>query len=98
MAKHPVSITSLPRSLAEDQRRRMILYSTTMTIRIVCLGVCVIVPGWWALVPALGAIFLPYLAVVVANATDARVARVERPGFIVPRTTPPAPEQPDSEQ
>lgn len=97
MAKHPVPITSLPRSLAEDQRRRMILYSITMTIRVVCLGVCIIVPGWWALAPALGAIFLPYLAVVVANATDARAARVERPGFLIPGTPPPGPDRSDAE-
>ena len=85
MAKQTATITSLPPSLADDQRRRMISYSITMLIRIACIGLCVIVPGWWALIPAAGAIFLPYFAVVIANFTNTRTTRVERPGFIVPK-------------
>ena len=85
MVKNIASITSLPPAPADDQRRRMISYTITMMVRVVCIGLCVIVPGWWVVLPAIGAIFLPYFAVVIANAADSRATRVERPSFIVPR-------------
>ena len=67
----------------------MIKYSVAMSIRVVCLIVAVIVPGWWAAVPLVGAIFLPYFAVVIANVSveQGRVD-VQRPGSIVPVTPP----------
>ncbi|MBX3093496.1 MAG: DUF3099 domain-containing protein [Cryobacterium sp.] len=96
MAKHPASITSLPPSLADDQKRRMIVYTITMGIRIVCIAVCFFVQGWWLVVPAIGAIFLPYFAVVVANAVDSRSSAVERPGSVVPyRPEPPRSDTPN---
>ncbi len=52
-------------------------YALTMGIRMVC------VQGWWLLIPAGGAIVLPYIAVVLANAVSAGDRRhVERPGGI----------------
>lgn len=96
MAKNPATITSLPPSLADDQRRRMISYSIMMIIRVVCIGLCLVVPGWWAVIPALGAVFLPYFAVVVANAANSRSSRVERPGFVTPYTPPDAHRSPDT--
>jgi predicted tellurium resistance membrane protein TerC len=71
MAKQQQSITSLPRSPQDDRRSRMIQYSVAMTIRTVCLVLCLIVPDWWRLLPAIGAIVLPYIAVVLANASIA---------------------------
>jgi hypothetical protein len=86
MAKQQQSITSLPRSPQDDRRSRMIQYSVAMTIRTVCLLLCLVVPGWWRLLPAVGAIVLPYIAVVLANATISRpAAEVLRPGGIVRR-------------
>jgi hypothetical protein len=60
-------------------------YAITMGVRMVCVVACLFVQGWWLLVPALGAIFLPYVAVVFANAVSRRGRRrVERPGSIQP--------------
>ena len=60
-------------------------YALTMGIRMVCIVACLFVPGWWLLIPALGAVFLPYVAVVIANATSRRVRpAVARPGGLVP--------------
>jgi len=83
------SITSLPLSPDEERRHRMIKYSVAMSVRVVCLIVAVIVPGWWAAVPLVGAIFLPYFAVIIANVSveQGRVD-VQRPGAIVPVTPP----------
>ena len=45
------SITSLPLSPDEERRHRMIKYSVAMGVRVLCLILAVIVPGWWAAVP-----------------------------------------------
>ena len=80
----PQSITSLPRSPTDDRRSRMIRYLIAMTIRALCLVACLFVHGWWLLVPAIGAIALPYFAVVLANAGTAfRPEPVMRPGALV---------------
>jgi len=81
----------------------MIKYSITMSIRVLCIFAMLFVDGWWLAVCAAGAIFLPYVAVVLANvASPTRRQPVLRPGAIVPRTPPPfeqaegtTPEQPD---
>lgn len=61
------SITSLPESPDAERRARMIKYTVAMVIRVVCFAVIFAVPGWWRLIPALGAVALPYVAVVLAN-------------------------------
>lgn len=43
-----------------------------MGIRMVCIIACFFVTGWWLLIPALGAIFLPYFAVIIANESGNR--------------------------
>lgn len=87
MSKQQQSITSLPRSPQDDRRSRMIQYTVAMSIRTVCIVLCLVVPGWWRLLPAIGAIALPYIAVVLANASISRpVADVLRPGGIVRRS------------
>jgi hypothetical protein len=95
MRTRPVAITDLPPSPEDEQRSRIRKYALTMGIRMVCIVACLFVPGWWLLIPALGAVFLPYVAVVVANATSRRTrGAVARPGGMVPFV----PEQPrDSE-
>lgn len=64
----------------------MLKYSVAMGIRLVCIGVCFIAPGWWLLIPALGAVVLPYLAVVVANQVNRREteSNLYRPAPLVP--------------
>lgn len=85
MAK-TASITELPPSPDHERRMRMLKYAIAMTIRVVCIILVVVVPGWWRLAPALAAVFLPYFAVVLANNVSTQVvARVERPGALVPR-------------
>jgi hypothetical protein len=99
--KHPQSqsITNLPLSPDEERRHRMIKYSVAMGIRVLCIISILFVPGWWVIIPAIGAVFLPYFAVVIANvSTDPRKADVQRPGNILPLTTPPPPPSEPREQ
>jgi uncharacterized membrane protein YdbT with pleckstrin-like domain len=85
--KHPQSITSLPESPDDERRRRMIRYAVAMSIRVACIIACLFVEGWWLILPILGAIFLPYIAVVLANVRSGSDGVVERPGSIVPLET-----------
>ena len=72
----------------------MIKYSITMGIRTVCVVLCIFARGWWLLVCAVGAVVLPYFAVVLANVSWSSPSVVERPGSLVPvkREQPPAQE------
>jgi hypothetical protein len=62
------SITSAPKSLKSDLAGRQRRYLISMIIRTLCFLLTVALPSpfrWFALV---GAMFLPYIAVVIANA------------------------------
>lgn len=67
-------ITTASDGLSADQRTRAHRYLISMTIRTLCfIGAVLAPPPWrWGLV--VGAILLPYIAVVMAN------ARREEPG------------------
>ncbi|MFM1953487.1 MAG: hypothetical protein RL187_696 [Actinomycetota bacterium] len=65
--KQSYSVTSLQDSPHSERRARMVKYSVAMGVRLVCIAACFFVEGWWLLLPAAGAVFLPYFAVVVAN-------------------------------
>ncbi|ROQ58845.1 DUF3099 family protein [Rathayibacter sp. PhB152] len=78
------SLTSLPPSPSAARRSRAIKYSIAMGIRMVCVICLIFAQGWWLLFFALGAIVLPYFAVVLANVGSAgESGTVERPGAIV---------------
>lgn len=64
----PQSITTLGETPDEERHRRMVRYAIAMGIRLVCILLCFVVQGWWLILPAAGAIVLPYIAVVLANA------------------------------
>jgi predicted tellurium resistance membrane protein TerC len=77
------SITSLPLSPEAERHARMIKYSIAMGIRMVCIVLLLFVQGWWLLVCAVGAIALPYFAVVVANVHGRSPAvTMVRPGAV----------------
>jgi hypothetical protein len=78
------SVTGLPSSLQDDQNARMRRYLVSMGIRTVSFVLAVValyVLHWtvvgWAFVIA--AVILPYIAVVVANATRSRAGTVLGP-------------------
>lgn len=86
------SATSLPIAPRTEADGRVRRYAITMTIRTVCfILMAVIQPmGWWTWVLAIGAVFLPYIAVVAANNPDpSDVASIEAPDIAIeaPRET-----------
>jgi predicted tellurium resistance membrane protein TerC len=74
------SITTLPPSPDDERRSRMRKYTIAMSVRMVCILLIFVVPGWWMWVFAIGAIVLPYIAVVLANVGDGRSGGAVRPG------------------
>lgn len=64
------SITDAAAAHSEDMRERMIKYAVAMGIRMVCLILIFVVDGWFKLVAVAGALFLPWIAVVIANGSD----------------------------
>lgn len=52
----------------EERRDRMTKYLISQIVRVVCIILAVYVQGWLMWVFFAGAIFLPYFAVVLANA------------------------------
>ena len=64
------SITDAAAAHSEDMRERMIKYAVAMGIRMVCLILIFVVDGWFKILPVLGAVFLPWVAVVIANGSD----------------------------
>ena len=77
------SITSLTVSPEQDRHSRMIKYSIAMGIRMICILLLFFVQGWWLLVMAIGAVVLPYIAVVLANVRSSTEPEVLRPGGLV---------------
>lgn len=68
--KSPQSATSLEMAPEQDERARERRYLLTMGIRMACFALAVFIHpyGWYTAVLAVGAVFLPWVAVVAANA------------------------------
>ena len=66
------SITAAPVRLVDEQSGRTKRYLISMSLRTACVLLAIVVPGWPRWVFITGAVRLPYLAVVAANATRSR--------------------------
>lgn len=78
-----VSVTTAPRSAEEEQAQRIKRYLITMSIRTTCFVLMVVFDGWLRWAFAAGAAFLPYVAVVLANAHSPRSGQGLPP--VIPR-------------
>jgi len=68
MAPEVYTITQANRSLSNEQSGRTKRYLISMAIRTACVLAAIVVPGWPKWLFIVGAVVLPYLAVVMANA------------------------------
>lgn len=62
------TITGAQRGLSSEQTGRTRKYLISMGIRTACVLAAIVTPGWMRWVFLAGAVGLPYLAVVIANA------------------------------
>jgi hypothetical protein len=86
------SITSLPPSPDEERHSRVVKYSIAMSVRLLCVVLCFFVHGWLLLLAVVGALVLPYVAVVIANtASTSGSGTVLRPGSVLRFQRPPTP-------
>lgn len=67
-------ITAARTPHSDDQNARIGRYLLSMLIRTVCFVMIFFVHGWLVWAFAVGAIFLPYVAVIFANAGQSRQA------------------------
>lgn len=63
----PHIVTSVAEAPDRERRRRFIIYTISMVIRFACVALVVFSTGIWQWLFGIGAILLPYFAVVVAN-------------------------------
>ncbi len=76
-----IRITTAPVSREADTAARQRRYLLSMAIRTLCfVGAVLIGPGWARWVLVAGAVFLPYVAVVMANAAAPRREALDLPG------------------
>ncbi|MEI2713084.1 MAG: DUF3099 domain-containing protein [Nocardioides sp.] len=69
----PLRITSAPTNKADEIASRQRRYLFSMAIRTACvIGAVAVGPGWFRWVLIAGAVLLPYVAVVIANAANQR--------------------------
>jgi hypothetical protein len=68
MAPEVYTITQTNRALSNEQVGRTKKYLISMGIRTGCVLAAIVVPGWPKWLFIAGAVILPYLAVVMANA------------------------------
>ena len=61
-------VTSAGVNPTEDRAHRMKMYFIAMTLRLACVLSLFWVTGWWLVFPIVGAIVLPWFAVMVGNA------------------------------
>jgi hypothetical protein len=86
-SSHAPSATSLPRAPRDDVDARSVRYLVTMGIRVACFILMVVITpyGWYTWVFGAAAIFLPYIAVVLANVgQEGRRNRREDPEAALP--------------
>jgi hypothetical protein len=62
-----LNITDVQESHTDEMRRRMVKYTIAMSIRLACLLLFFFIPGWQRWLFVAGAVFLPWIAVIIAN-------------------------------
>ena len=62
------SITTAGAPLSSDQSGRAKRYFISMMLRTACFLLAVVLPSPWRWIALVGALLLPYIAVVIANA------------------------------
>ena len=73
----PVSITTARTAHSADLQGRQRRYLLSMLLRTVCFVAAVVADGWLRWVFVTAAIFLPYIAVVFANAANRKPQTAE---------------------
>jgi len=77
------AVTSIGQAPEAERARRFVIYTISMVIRFACVILAVFTTGWVQWIFGLGAVFLPYFAVVIGNnaggqaKSNAEVVKIE---------------------
>lgn len=82
------SITTLPASPTQDRQHRLKRYVFTMSVRVLCFVVAVLLHDVWSVVPLVLAGVIPWVAVVVANAGNRQGGDLVQPAGQMQRYRP----------
>ncbi len=83
-------MTTAAAGASDDLRSRTRRYLLMMSIRFVCLPLAVIAQGWFRWLFIIGAVVLPYVAVVIANvASRPAPGVISQPAGRFPQALPP---------
>jgi predicted tellurium resistance membrane protein TerC len=77
-------VTSISEAPDKERRRRMFIYTLSMLTRFACVALVVFTTGIWQWVFIIGAVFLPYFAVVVANNVGGEIKETDQAKRIEP--------------
>lgn len=77
-------VTSLSEAPDNERRRRMLIYTLSMLVRFACVALVVFTTGIWQWIFGIGAVLLPYFAVVVANNVGGEGKETDQPKRIEP--------------
>lgn len=78
-----VRITTARESADQDRHTREVRYLVSMGVRVGCfVGAILVGPGWLRWVLVAGAVLLPYVAVVMANARTSPAAELDLPSSL----------------
>jgi Flp pilus assembly protein TadB len=80
-----VTVTDAAPGHSEDLNSRIVRYAWMMSIRIVCFVLAVLTPSPWRWLFVVAAVFLPYVAVVMANARRSAKHQTTKPFTPMPR-------------
>ena len=69
------SISGVTAGLSDDQSGRQRRYFISMMVRTACFILAVVLPSPFRWIALVGAVFLPYIAVVIANAGRETIPR-----------------------
>jgi hypothetical protein len=84
IAPAPVLITDAAQSRLEEFNDRRRQYAMVMSIRVICFILAIVVSiNWLRGVLIVGALVLPWVAVIAANQVKSRVS--QKPSLFVPR-------------
>jgi hypothetical protein len=72
------NITTVGESPEHERKSRLVKYLIAMIIRVICIVAAIFVEGWLMWLCFAGAIFLPYFAVVIANARVSRSGSLDK--------------------
>ena len=88
------SVTTMPPNARVEQDGRVKRYLIMMGIRVLCMLLLLVTSGWLRLACIVGAVVLPYIAVILANAVNPRRGEKVRDLDDPRRALPPAPPLP----